>query len=163
VDGELPEADAAREFSDIDAFLKLAELFEMNSGCSLGIQTDNLAALLPGERLILLHARLVNANMMPRSSPAKSLAGVFRTFSAHLRTSYTPHQVFDGTFNLVLLPDKRLPDGEASIQMYETEQQWRRWAPSLEVWHGPGNHMTILRQPQVAALADWPRKKYSGD
>jgi arthrofactin-type cyclic lipopeptide synthetase C len=47
--------------------------------------------------------------------------------------------------------------------MYETEQRWRRWAPSLEVWHGPGNHMTILHQPHVAALADWLRKKYGGD
>jgi arthrofactin-type cyclic lipopeptide synthetase C len=162
VDGELPAVDAVREFSDIDAFLQLTELFEMNSGCSLGIQPDALAALLPSEQLSLLHARLVNASIMPRSSLVSSLGCVFKTFSSHLRTSYIPRQIFGGEFNLVLVPDHRLSDGEASKQMYETEQRWRCWAPRLEVWHGPGNHITILRQPQVAALAGRLRRKLRG-
>jgi arthrofactin-type cyclic lipopeptide synthetase C len=37
-------------------------------------------------------------------------------------------------------------------------ERWKRWAPGVELWHGPGNHMTILNPPHVYALADWLRR-----
>ena len=31
---------------------------------------------------------------------------------------------------------------------------WRAWGPIDEVWHVPGNHMTVLANPHVHALAN---------
>jgi thioesterase domain-containing protein len=37
--------------------------------------------------------------------------------------------------------------------------EWRRFAPTLEVLRGPGNHMTALTPPHVQVLANWLRPK----
>jgi arthrofactin-type cyclic lipopeptide synthetase C len=34
---------------------------------------------------------------------------------------------------------------------------WEYWAPHLHVWHGPGNHLTVLKQPHIQRLARWWR------
>jgi thioesterase domain-containing protein len=36
----------------------------------------------------------------------------------------------------------------------EAISRWRRWAPALAVWRSSGNHMTMLRKPNVIALAE---------
>jgi arthrofactin-type cyclic lipopeptide synthetase C len=53
---------------------------------------------------------------------------------------------------------------EVVMELVETYEQFaqrpleigcRRWAPNLTVWRSPGNHMTLLRQPNVTALSNW--------
>jgi thioesterase domain-containing protein len=121
---------------------------------------EDLRPLSTADRLTLLHAHLVEANLMPKSSHPISLTGVFRTFSTHLQTSYKPHHTYEHALNLILLPDTRLGEADAQVHLHDIEQQWRLWAPHLEAWRGSGNHITILRSPHVAMLADLLRSKY---
>jgi arthrofactin-type cyclic lipopeptide synthetase C len=160
VDSQLPDSETLREYSNIDVILLMVELFEMSAGQSWKITVEDLRPLSTADRLTLLHAHLVESNLMPKSSHPISLTGVFRTFSTHLQTSYKPHHTYEHALNLILLPDTRLGEADAQVHLHDIEQQWRLWAPHLEAWRGSGNHITILRSPHVAMLADLLRSKY---
>ena len=68
----------------------------------------------------------------------------------------------ESSVSLSLVRDTRL-DAEADAgQRQRIEQQWRAHAPALQVWHGPGNHITVLRPPNVAALVDGWRAMLRG-
>ena len=77
------------------------------------------------------------------------------TFAAALRTSYKPEEPYPGPVRMALVNDPKLDD-EANRRQYEKNiEGWRHWAPGVMPWHGPGNHMTILKSPHVDTLADW--------
>ena len=59
---------------------------------------------------------------------------------------------YDGSVRLALAKDAG-PDTEKS---HETIiRGWRRYAPRLTTWQCSGNHMSILKEPEVDALAQW--------
>jgi thioesterase domain-containing protein len=92
--------------------------------------------------------------LLPMRSKPDMLKGVVRTFGAALRTTYSP-SLYPGPMRLVTVRDTRQ---EASADARRREKQvedWRRWAPRLSSWYGPGNHMTSLDDPHVAIVADW--------
>jgi thioesterase domain-containing protein len=158
IDGDLPEI--VIEWSTIEVVKHLIEQLEMGAEQPLNITRGDLEPLNLKDQLRLIHARLVEANILPKRSRAESLDGMFRTFSTNLQTSYTPAAVADQPVNLILIADPALAQVEAEEQLRYREYQWRRWAPQLDGWRGPGNHMTILRQPHAATLANWLRRKY---
>jgi thioesterase domain-containing protein len=58
---------------------------------------------------------------------------------------------------LVLADDPSLDTAADQSAKQKTIEGWRRYAPNLAVWHGPGNHLTILKAPYVQDLAQWWR------
>jgi arthrofactin-type cyclic lipopeptide synthetase C len=45
-------------------------------------------------------------------------------------------------------------DGEPERQAAEILERWRAHAPQARPWTAPGNHLTMLSEPHVQALAD---------
>jgi thioesterase domain-containing protein len=161
LDSEAPESHGAlgREYSRTEAIMALVDLFEQAAERSLGIAADRIEALDPVEQLNLLSRRLAQAGLMPRRLQALDLVGMVRTFETSLRTRHRPRQVYRGQVSLVFSSDPK-KDQAANEQSFEsTTAGWKRWAPNLAVWHGPGNHMTMLRQPQAAELSKWLRSR----
>jgi arthrofactin-type cyclic lipopeptide synthetase C len=60
---------------------------------------------------------------------------------------------------LILLAESNLHGQAQEHRFMQIATGWRRWAPKLEVWRGPGNHMTALKLPDVRILANWLRPK----
>jgi thioesterase domain-containing protein len=62
---------------------------------------------------------------------------------------------------LVTVRDTREEANADERRREKQVEEWRRWAPHLSSWYGPGNHMTLLDDPHVAIVADWWRSGLS--
>jgi thioesterase domain-containing protein len=135
--------------------MELIDLYEQAAPCSLEISADRIGALDPLGQLNLLARRLAQLGLVPPRLQAADLTGTVRTFETALRTRYRPERAYPAPLRLVLAPDPK-KDRQANEQSIEkTAAEWRFWAPDLKVWRSPGNHLTMLRHPHVAALSNW--------
>jgi thioesterase domain-containing protein len=161
IDSEVPnsEYNYFHEYTDIDILMKLVEIWEMTAECSLDITSEALEALSHQNQRALLHERAIRAGLIPRRTTPDVLIGTIRTLAAALRTQYRPEMMYASLTNLILLTDPKLDSEAQEDQFEETAAGWRRWVPELDVWRGPGNHMTALKLPDVQILADWLRAK----
>ena len=157
VDSEVPEAGGlpGREHSAIDVMATFIESLELASEKPLGVTREALERSDPSQWLPMVHAGAVRIGLMPARSRPEMLQGCLRTFGTALRTAYRPHAEYTGPVRLVLIPDARLDAAGNQQQYRRMEEGWRRHAPRLGCWTGPGNHMTILKPPHVAHLARW--------
>jgi thioesterase domain-containing protein len=143
------------EYDALDVASMFVESLELAAEGSLGVERAALARSHGAARLAQIHGGAVRAGLMPARSQPSVLHGCLRTFGTALRTPYRPAAGYQGPVRLVLIPDTRLDAGANETQYRRMEQGWRAVAPQLVCWHGPGNHMTILRPPHAADLARW--------
>ena len=157
VDTEVPDeiGCAIREYSEADVFMKLVEIYQQSAACPIPIDAENLTGLNANARLMLLHESLVRVGLMPRQTEPEVLRGTLRTFATALRTHYRPNAVYDGPLRLVLVRDPALEAGIDQLRNEGIAEKWRHWAPNLTYWQSQGNHMTVLKSPNVDALAAW--------
>jgi len=159
IDSEAPDNDDshAREYNRAEALTNLIEVLEQIAGQPLKISQNDLDSRDDTAQRKLLHERLVRVGLISRRSNPDVLSGPVRTFGACLRTHYSPEKVYPDLVRLALMDDPKL-DEETNLRNQERSiEAWRRWAPNLSVWRGPGNHFTILKAPHVQALAAWVR------
>jgi thioesterase domain-containing protein len=81
------------------------------------------------------------------------LRGPLRTFSSCLRATYTPGGVYPDPLRIVMVNEIGYDEEANQRQFLETARGWQRWAPALSSCVGPGNHMTVLKEPHVRDLA----------
>jgi thioesterase domain-containing protein len=143
----------------VDRFL---EALALRTPTPLPIDASSLRDLDAQALIEALHRLMVNLGLMPARSKPDALRGPFYSFARACRTRYCPDTRYDAPVNLVLVRDTRLDTDADASQRQRIEQQWRVHAPALQVWHGPGNHMTVLRPPNVSRLVDWWRSTLLG-
>jgi arthrofactin-type cyclic lipopeptide synthetase C len=161
IDSEAPhtECGLVRECTRVDVLMKLVEIWEMTAERSLNISRQTLEMLTPTEQLSILHKQAVQARLIPQQTTPDLLIGTIRTLAAALRTHYYPGTAYTMPANLILLADSKFDRQAQEEQFMQVAAGWQRWAPKLEVWRGPGNHMTALRLPDVRILASWLSSK----
>jgi len=160
LDTNLPDSDveSLREFSRTEAVMELVSLCEQSAQRALEITADQVDALEPGAQLDLLAERLVRVGLMPPRSRSSDLQGMVKTFERGLRTGYCPASAYPEPVLLVLAEQQ---SDEATVET--AFSAWKPWASDLSVWRSPGNHMTMLRRPNAAILAErlssrlWPQ------
>jgi hypothetical protein len=130
-------------------------VLELAAERSLGIDAAMLEPLSDTDRLRLVHARMVEVGLVPRRSRPESLRGSLRAFGTCLRAHYEPRRMLGENVHFVLVADSRLDDVSNQRRHDRACAEWKRFVPDLAHWRGPGNHMTILRDPHVRQLADW--------
>jgi amino acid adenylation domain-containing protein len=159
IDAEAPEGDGilGREYNRTEVFMQLVELSEQRAECSLNLDADDFDGLDYAAQLKLLHGRLVAVKMVHRRSTPEILRGMVRTFATNLRTTFVPSETYPGPVHLVLVRAAKDDEATCRKKHKQTADGWRRFAPELVTWCGPGNHMTVLKPPHVAALAGWLR------
>lgn len=157
VDTEPPEA-TLRRIDTSEIFSQFIKVFEDMFDKTLVITKDVIQSGQIRPFVHELHAALIRAKCLPVRSTPEMLQGPLATFAAALQTSYTPAVRYPHKVHLVLVSDKRL-DKDSDLKQREAHvTQWRRAAPNLEVWYGPGHHFSILQAPHVHALAKWWRQ-----
>jgi thioesterase domain-containing protein len=165
IDSEAPGSAAilGREYTHLGVLVEMVRLLELIAEKSLGIDAAQLQCLDQAGQLKLLHERMVAVGLMPRRSEPDALHGTLRTFAAALRTVYRPLQTYPAPVRLVLVRDTSLDEASDRRQHQEILAGWRRWAPEVTYWRGPGNHFTVLKAPNVQTLADWWRREVQSD
>ena len=157
IDSEVPSgfSHMEREWTAADAMHEWIAVLELAVGKKCDFDQGALRALDLRASLRRVHQWLVHVGLLsPRSHP-DSLRAAFRTFCSCLRTSYLPSDTISVRTHLVLLRDIRLDEATNARMHRDAIVGWRRWVPQLAEWHGPGDHMTILRSPYVGELAQW--------
>jgi len=146
-----------REYNRSEVLMEMVELFEMAAQRPLGIAIEDLYPLDDAAQLKLLHQRLVSVGIMPPRSKWETLRGPVRMFAANLRTTYVPNETYSGLLYMALVRNAKDDEATGRRRHKEIIAGWRRFAPDLIAWHGPGNHMTILKPPYIETLAQWVR------
>jgi thioesterase domain-containing protein len=155
LDTEAPDADDAivREYNSLEAIMEWIDAIELILERPLGIRQSDLQPRSESERRKLLHNRLVNERLMPRSSKPDVLRGPLRNFSMSLRSHYRPARVYTGPAQLILVDDPKLDYDDNQQWRQQVTERWKQWAPNLFGTHIAGNHATLLKSPHVHCLA----------
>ncbi|OLF53508.1 non-ribosomal peptide synthetase [Pseudomonas chlororaphis] len=157
IDSEAPGGDGVvgKPYTTTAALHRLIDAMQLASGQSLGIDPRAFAMAEDVAQLEQLHAGMVRVGLMsPRSTP-EAMHGPARTFASALRTLYQPRQRYQGRARLVLADDPGLDAAGNRREQQAMVEGWRGQVAGLEVWHGPGNHFSLLKAPHVASLAAW--------
>jgi thioesterase domain-containing protein len=141
----------ARCHTRAEALERLVQLYEMNLGRPMQLAAADFAVLESEQQLQLLLSKLIEFRIMPANTRIEALRGIVRVFASNINTRYLPDAGYPHPVHLVLAP------GERGADDAERLAQWRHHAPQTQLWRAPGNHLTLLSQPHVQALADWMR------
>ncbi|MDW6002056.1 non-ribosomal peptide synthetase [Vibrio mangrovi] len=142
-DSRVPMLAHHQEYSDVQALIRLIELFEMR-GCSLGMTEKELTPLSYDERLALTLSRLIENGLLPKNTRISDFAGIFRVFATNIRIWFTPDVLPETPMTLVM----------AQGSSPERFVGWKTLMPEMKVLQSLGNHMTLLKLPNVQLLAD---------
>jgi thioesterase domain-containing protein len=159
IDSEAPCGNGllGRAYTSTEVLIKLIEVMELAAEKSLGVHRAEIESQNATGQLRLLHEGMLRVGLLPRRSTPDALRGPIRTFGAALRTGYRPQRPFPDPVRLALARDPRLDDQADQRERQATLEGWMLWSPNITCWHGPGNHFSILKPPQVHVLADWWR------
>jgi arthrofactin-type cyclic lipopeptide synthetase C len=146
-----------REYTRAEALEELVTLYEAAAERPLGVTRADLEARDAEGQLVHLHSALVRIGLLPKQSGPSLLRGPVRAFEAAIRTHYRPERVFAGPVGLVLVP--LIGESEASYEerSARTLAGWKNVAPQLVYRRATGNHVSMLKPPHAAGLADWVR------
>ncbi len=159
VDSNVPDG-AHREISTIGMIEKFIEILESQTTHSLGIRRCDLNALNGSEIRELLHQRMVDAGLLTQQTDPEILAGPIWVFSASMRAQYSPEETYKGSVQLVFVDDPKLDEQANRDSQRKKLRGWKRWMPHTSLLLCSGNHMTVLRRPHIARLADWMKKEF---
>jgi len=162
IDSEAPGGDGmlGKPYTATGVLERLIETMQLAAGESFGIDAAAFRAQDDVGQMRLLHTGMVRAGMLHQRSTPDAMRGPARVFGTALRTLYLPRHSYTGPVRLVLADDPALDVGANQRAQRERIEGWRRHAPNLGVWHGPGNHFTILKAPHVRDLAVWWRTAF---
>ncbi|NWD75281.1 amino acid adenylation domain-containing protein, partial [Pseudomonas gingeri] len=157
IDSESPGGNGVvgKPYTAIGVLERLIETMQLAAGKSMEIDHVAFQAQDDVGQMRLLHAGMVRAGLLPQRSAADSMRGPARAFGTALRTDYQPSSIYTGPVRLVLADDPVLDAAGNQREQQSMVSGWRRCAPDLTVWRGPGNHFTILKAPHVQHLARW--------
>ncbi|MDW6091096.1 amino acid adenylation domain-containing protein [Vibrio rhizosphaerae] len=142
-DSRVPQCSYHQEYSDLQALIRLIELFEMR-GCSLDLNEATLASLSYHERLTVTLSRLIDNGQLPKNTRNSDFAAIYRSFATQIRIWFTP-EILPQTPTTLVIAQGSSP---------ERLTGWQTLMPEATVLHSQGNHMTLLKQPNVQLLTD---------
>src|SRR5262245_53687820 len=140
--------------------MEMVAVYEMAAERSIGIVIQDVEALDTAAQVSLLHERLVQAGILPRSE-ARMLVGPLHTFETALRAQYHPTAPYTGLVNLALARRMNSNPETDEREFAERVSGWQLWAPNLNARRCSGNHVTVLKHPQVRSLSEWLRPVFA--
>lgn len=156
IDSECPGGGGrvGRDYTRPEALMYLVGLQEQAAEVSLGVTLGDFEALRPDEQLRLLHQRMVRVGLIPARSSVDAVRGLVRSFETAVRTKYVPSTKFNGSAELVWVPGTGEGVANAELRLEQVALGWRRVIGQLELRRGQGNHVTMLRAPNVGCIAE---------
>ncbi len=106
----------------------------------------------------LLHRRLIAVGVLPVGSDIRYFRGFVDVYKANLRLSYAPKELHGNTRVLLLRSREQQPEALVSEQfavMRDTDDLgWKTYFDQpITVSEVPGDHLTMMRSPNVTVLA----------
>ncbi|NYE28913.1 thioesterase domain-containing protein [Rhodanobacter sp. K2T2] len=157
IDSEAPDPVGTENLSLDEAAIRgeFVHVFEKIHAIELPLSPGIHASTDRETFLSALHGLLVAHGRLPARSASSLLLGPLATFAAARRARYRPTRVFEGILRLVQVRDVDLTLDDDLAQRNAYVEEWAKHARDTDVWHGPGDHFSILQQPQIKTMACW--------
>ncbi|WP_370683506.1 amino acid adenylation domain-containing protein [Pseudomonas syringae pv. atrofaciens] len=158
IDSEAPGGEGldGKPYTATAVLERLIEALQLSSGRSLELDPLTFAGSDTVTQMHLLQQAMVRVGLLPPRLAAQALQGIVRTFASALRTVYRPEPGgYSGRASLVLVDDPQLDALDNQLEHAACASQWQHLLPQLSLWHGPGNHFSVLKAPDVYSLAAW--------
>ncbi|QHG87430.1 non-ribosomal peptide synthetase [Xanthomonas cucurbitae] len=165
IDSELPggQGIVGRPHTATAVLEYLIDLLQLSSGTEFGIALEAFRTMDYAAKLHAIHAGMVRAGLLPRRSTPDAIKGMVQVFGMTLRTVYAPAAQYDAPIRLVLADDPTQDVEQNRLEHCLKRTGWSALSPQLKVWHGPGDHFTILRAPHVDRFASWWMQALDGE
>ena len=158
----LPEGPATEEPADdgdhTGWLLTIAEYIRGLRGQDLGVTAADLQPLDPEAQLRFFVERLQRAGVVHSGDSLAQLRRLLRVYRTNVRAFrlYAPGP-YDGRITLVRA------EGADFDPALGPDLGWEKLSPHpVDRQHVPGDHITLLAEPNVRALADWLRTRLGG-
>lgn len=158
IDSEAPGGEGldGKPYTATAVLERLIEALQLSSGRSLELDPLTFAGSDTVTQMHLLQQAMVRVGLLPPRLAAQALQGIVRTFASALRTVYRPEPGgYSGRASLVLVNDPQLDALDNQLEHAACASLWQHLLPQLSLWHGPGNHFSVLKAPDVYSLAAW--------
>jgi thioesterase domain-containing protein len=156
IDTQPPLQTQSRHYGRVDVLVRLIRTMEQANECSFGLTRADLQQLSYEAQLLRLTDRMKAVGLLPAAARVDVVRSLVRVFSVNVNTAYAPKHIFPGEILLVqaeqacsrndLDPDDVDDDRVAEL--------WMQYTDRLMRLKSAGNHMTMLKSPNVACLAD---------
>ena len=143
--------------SRVECLLGLIETMELVSTKPFNLTAKVLEPLSDEKQLELLHERMVATGVLPGRSTIDSIRGMVRVFIANEHMEYWPKEKYQGEALLVNALDAK----ENKIERQKRYLRWKSHIPNLDYQESPGNHITLLDNPNVKVLAELIEKRWA--
>jgi thioesterase domain-containing protein len=147
---------AARFLEHTDTVMKLVWLLEESGGKPLGISRRDLEQLDYDAQQLKLMQSMKSVGQYPQAAKIASIKTLMRVFNMHVNTTYVPAQSFQGEVLLLQAGEPSVrhgPEDDDDLDNESATRSWSTYARRLIRAVVPGNHMTILKSPNIAAVA----------
>uniref|UniRef100_UPI0012902FD9 amino acid adenylation domain-containing protein n=1 Tax=Xenorhabdus sp. KJ12.1 TaxID=1851571 RepID=UPI0012902FD9 len=131
----------------IETLMSLIDIYNMMLTQPLTLTRQDFENLTEDEQLILLLQALIDVELFPENTEKSLLQGIVQVMQANLNSNYTPRNCYNGPVYLINA------QGENIDEIATRENIWRQYVTQLNTEIVPGNHMTMLSNPQVKQLA----------
>ncbi|WP_155687647.1 alpha/beta fold hydrolase, partial [Burkholderia cepacia] len=152
LDSSSPESDYAwHHKSEASITIKLISILEKMSEINSRITFDLLENLDSAEQATLLHEFMTSAKLLPQRSPLEVSENLLNVFHANISTRYFNTEKLNGDVVVVFAID----DAEARPM-----SGWIDHIEHVKFASSHGNHMSLLRYPHAASLADTIKRSW---
>jgi amino acid adenylation domain-containing protein len=151
LDAEAPRG-RRQHYTRIDIFMQLIETIEQANDRELGLTAQELRPLDNKAQMALFLSRMVSAGILPPDATLQTVHRIMRVFTSNLNTVYLPQSPIDSA--LALFQPALPASAEHEQEQMESAADWRNLSPALSLFKVPGNHMTMLKFPQVEHVTE---------
>jgi thioesterase domain-containing protein len=147
---------AARFYEHTDTVMKLVWLLEESGGKPLGIARRDLEQLDYDAQQLKLMQSMKSVGQYPQTAKIAGIKTLMRVFNMHVNATYVPAQSFQGEVLLLQAGEPSVrhgPEDDDDLDNDSAAQSWSTYARRLTRTVVPGNHMTMLKSPNIAAVA----------
>lgn len=155
LDSMPPDSDPKylREATSREVSIRWIELAELMLGYKISYSEEDFDLTDEMSQCRTLHAILASEGKLWKKMLPEQFIGPLRTFSVAQRTTFIPECQFLGRVNLVLAENPDLTSRQNYMRIEAIRNGWKKWAPNVVCQIAPGNHVTLLREPNVSTLA----------
>ncbi|WP_392535598.1 AMP-binding protein [Nostoc sp. C117] len=147
------------DWDDTKSMIELRSLFARLRGKKLDIASNDLAQLAPEKQLSYVIEQLQVFRVLPMNVGTKQIQGLVKVLQANLRAmaNYFPREIYPTP--IALFRAEEVHPWDAATWLSETIQRekafgWNKFAnTSLEIFSVPGDHVTMMVEPNVNILA----------
>jgi thioesterase domain-containing protein len=155
----LDNAAESAKADDTTWLVKLAGVVNESTGADLGVTEDVLRQMDADGQLQFFNERMQAVGFLPPGADVAKMRGLLRVFAANSTARYTPHDVQPVPIVLFRAGEFHhdydfSPADDPGRSIAQSTLGWNRYASGAVAVHVvPGNHITMMSEPNVAQLA----------